>query len=637
MKNVRKIIYLFLITSIGFWILTSINTIQLAYAPPGGTIYVSPKYNNFTIPPKNVGDWFTVNIRIANYSNVAGWQVRLLYNKNVLTTTDKNITYAIDHIFPGGTYPPIPASAGDFNSTHGYAMMTTTTFGAVEYNGADAGLMTVKFKILKAPSKCLLWFEPIDTWIIDTNIEELPEVLKNGYFEIRLPTPPPARIYVNPPKVVDASLTPCNNFNVNISIEDASYVQRFEFNLTFDPTVLHTVSAQLGNFFPTGIVPIILIDNTQGHVSVVATLRPSDTPASGDGTLAVIVLHVEALGTSDLNFNKTTLHDPLDYLLPHTTANGYFNNMLIPKLAVDPSEIADPTLVPPKTFAINITVAEVEDLYYYEFKLGYDANVIVCINLQINNVLGEINYVSQFSIDNIAGIAWVKVDYYEPAVPISTMSPVALVTITFRIRNLGVSILDLYDTALNDSRGAPMNPEVYDGIFTPLTRDVAIIDITPTVNTAYPGGLIKINLTALNKGDITETFDVTVYYEPTNLIGTLTFTNLAPSEQATLTITWNTNGVASNHTYIIWAEALPLPYEKNLTDNTLTDGEITIKIIGDANGDGKVDGMDLLEICKAFNSKPGSPRWNPEADFNYDSKVDGRDVAMLIKHFGKSY
>jgi hypothetical protein len=576
-----------------------------------------------------------MNVRIANYSNVAGWQVKLVYNKNILYTTDKNVSYASDMLFPSGTYPPIPSAVESFNATHNYALMTTTTYGAVEYAGADAGLMTVKFKILKVPSKCLLWLESIDTWMIDTNINELPEVLKDGYFELRLPTPPSANIYVDPPKVVNASLTPSNNFKVNVSIEDASYVQSFEFKLTFDPTVLNAVNAKLGSFFPPAIVPVISIDNTTGYVTVAATLRPSDPYANGDGTLATITFHVESLGACDLIFSKTDLRDPLGYSLPHTTANGYFNNMLVPKLAVDPVEIVDPTLVPPKTFSVNITVSEVEDLYHYEFTLGYDPNILVGVNLQINNIFDEVDYVSQFSIDNVAGIAWVKVDYYEPAVAISTMNPVALVSITFRVRALGISALDLYDTALNDSSGAPMSHEVYDGTFTPLTRDIALLDVIPNVNAAYPGGLIKINVTALNKGDIIETFNVSVYYEPANLIGNLTFTNLASKAQATQTITWNTFGVASNHNYTIWAEADSLPYEKNLTDNTYTDGKIMIKKTGDTNGDGKVDGIDLLAVANAFNSVPKSPRWRPEADFNYDSKIDGRDIAMLIRQFGK--
>jgi len=618
-----------------FGFTSSLHLIPSGKAVPGGTIYVTPKYNNFTSPPTSVGTWFTINVRIANYANVAGWQIKLAYDKSVLYTSDKNITYASDHIFPVGTYPAIPSAVGDLNSTHSYALMTTTTYGAVEYSGTDAGLMTVKFKILKAPSKALLWLEPVDTWIIDENIEELPETLINGYFEIRLPTPPPAKITPEPQKVVNASLTPSNNFTININIKDAQYLQSFQFKLNYNPTALHATSAQLGNFFPPGITPTIQIDNTAGYIKIAASLRLADPPASGNGTLASIKFHVEALGESNLAFSETVLRDPLGYSLPCTTTDGYFNNMLIPKLAVDPPEIADPTLVPPQTFTINITITEIQDLYYYEFKLKYDPNVLVGISLQINSVLNEVNYDPYFSINNTVGMVWVKVEYYAPAVPIGTMAPIALVTLAFRVRDVGISALDLFDTVLKNSEGSPINHETYDGTFIPVIRDVAIIDITPHVSAAYQGHPVKINVTAMNKGNITETFNVNIYYGSSNLIGTLTFTNIAPDEQKTLTITWNTTGVACAN-YAIWAEATPVPYEDNLADNTLTDGMVRIKLVGDINGDGKVDGTDLYIWVLAFNSTPGSPRWNPEADLNRDSKVDGRDIALLIRNFGKA-
>jgi hypothetical protein len=288
------------------------------------------------------------------------------------------------------------------------------------------------------------------------------------------------------------------------------------------------------------------------------------------------------------------------------------------------------------TFKINVTVTEVEDLYDYEFKLGYDPAVIICINVEIHDVFGEINYIPQFSINNIAGTVWVRVDYYPPAVPIATMTPVALVTITFRIRTRGISVLDLYDTELSNTQGGLIDHEVHDGIFAPLIRDVAVTNVVPDVVWAYQGWIVKINVTAMNKGNLSETFTVDVYYEPSNLIGTLTFTNLAPSATETQTVQWNTLPVPYCHNYTIWAQASAVPYEKNLADNTFTDGKVKIRIMGDTNGDGKVDGKDIAVVAAAFNSKPGDLRWNADADFNRDSKVDGRDIAIIARYYGKT-
>jgi hypothetical protein len=59
-------------------------------------------------------------------------------------------------------------------------------------------------------------------------------------------------------------------------------------------------------------------------------------------------------------------------------------------------------------------------------------------------------------------------------------------------------------------------------------------------------------------------------------------------------------------------------------------------IIGDINGDGKVDIQDLILFIKAFGSYPTHPRWNPDADFDSDSKIDIKDLIQLLKNFGKT-
>jgi len=60
-------------------------------------------------------------------------------------------------------------------------------------------------------------------------------------------------------------------------------------------------------------------------------------------------------------------------------------------------------------------------------------------------------------------------------------------------------------------------------------------------------------------------------------------------------------------------------------------------LLGDINGDRKVDGRDIAIVAKAFASYPNHPRWNPRADLNQDNKIDGRDIAIVAKNFGKTY
>jgi len=64
---------------------------------------------------------------------------------------------------------------------------------------------------------------------------------------------------------------------------------------------------------------------------------------------------------------------------------------------------------------------------------------------------------------------------------------------------------------------------------------------------------------------------------------------------------------------------------------------LVITIIGDINGDFKVDIKDLVLVIKHFGSYPSHPKWNPNADVNSDGKVDIKDLVLVIKHFGEHY
>jgi Dockerin type I domain len=55
----------------------------------------------------------------------------------------------------------------------------------------------------------------------------------------------------------------------------------------------------------------------------------------------------------------------------------------------------------------------------------------------------------------------------------------------------------------------------------------------------------------------------------------------------------------------------------------------------DVNQDGKVDMKDISVAIAAFNTSPGSPRYNPNADVNNDSRIDMRDIVQIALNFGK--
>lgn len=56
--------------------------------------------------------------------------------------------------------------------------------------------------------------------------------------------------------------------------------------------------------------------------------------------------------------------------------------------------------------------------------------------------------------------------------------------------------------------------------------------------------------------------------------------------------------------------------------------------LGDVNRDGIIDDADQQLINNAWESTPGSPNWNPDADLNGDGIVDMNDATILAQHFG---
>ncbi len=692
-------------------------------------------------PSITIGTKFNITAYVDVGTNVAAFQVDMKYDATVVNATRAWLPYSdAQYVFFGmSTVKPTPsiyafgeAKIGDTtNPLTGIDFTSTKKLAIVEFKVNGIGATNISTN-------------NIDTYLLDPDVNEI-SVLKGAIRFDNRPPIQPATVYLDPFRVADPTLTPGHTFDVNVKIGNATGLNGFHFSLSYDPSILNVNSATIGSFFPPSVTPTVSIDNINGVLGFGALISPA-APVSGSGTLAIVEFHVVGLGRSDLNLYNMALADQNGESLPlNPIPNnpGSFNNVLLAKLYVDPPSILDPTLKPGSLVNVNITIDDVENMYGYEFKLGFDGTLLTPIGFRVQRVQNEGNFTIQMSMDDVAGVVWVRVDYYSPAKPITTFTPAALVTLTFQVDGYGTSILHLYDTSIVDQSGLPIPHETTDGFIQTVIRDVAIISVVPSSNWAYPGWTVNIVVVAKNKGMMTENFDVNAFYE-NNLIGTIPVVGLAPGANTTLTFAWNTTGVPAG-IYTTRAEATPVPFETNLSDNVLVDGsveirsvyrdvavtnvassrtwaykgwkvnitvtvanlgnvsetfdvnatydgnligtqtvvdllptneisliftwdtssvaygnytlagkativpfefnpannvyvdgKIQIRLMGDLNGDGKVDIKDLAIAAKAFGSYTGSPTYNPDADVNQDGVVDIRDLAIIAKNFGKS-
>lgn len=188
---------------------------------------------------------------------------------------------------------------------------------------------------------------------------------------------------------------------------------------------------------------------------------------------------------------------------------------------------------------------------------------------------------------------------------------------------------------VKDDDGAMVSASIMETI---LNRpDVAVSNVGPSKTILGQGYCLKINVTAVNKGDREETFNVTVYANTTS-IATQTIT-LTVGESANLTFTWNCTGF-NRGINAIRAYAWPLPDETNTVDNNSTDGMVLVTIAGDVTSvtglpDGKVDMRDIYAICLKLFTTPSNHNWDPNCDINGDSIVNMKDIAIAIINFNK--
>jgi hypothetical protein len=175
----------------------------------------------------------------------------------------------------------------------------------------------------------------------------------------------------------------------------------------------------------------------------------------------------------------------------------------------------------------------------------------------------------------------------------------------------------------------------------PGVPDIAVVEVVPYSNWVYQGGTVAINVTVLNQGTAHAEADLTLYYNLTaNQKIAEESLNLGRGEMKTLTFNWTTKGVAYCHNYTLTAVA-DVKSDANYTNNILASTlRVKVRIVGDVNGDGKVDMADISIAARAFGSTPEREEWNVYADvtgpvhLKPDGLINLRDIAMIANNFG---
>lgn len=296
-----------------------------------------------------------------------------------------------------------------------------------------------------------------------------------------------------------------------------------------------------------------------------------------------------------------------------------------------------------QTFMINIKISDVIDLYGWEFKLRWNSTLLDTSNVTEGAFLkggGSTFFVNK--INNTLGYMLVDCTLVRDVPGVSGNG--VLATIEFSVKGQGECVLDLYNTKLVNSLEESITHIAIDGDFfalTPSFHDISVTNITLSKSIIASGSILHIYVTVENLGGFNETFNLNIYADQdiTTIgdeitIKTQTIEDLLLLTSKVIMVGWNTTGLAKEN-YTISSKASIVPNETNTTNNLYVDGTIIVTILGDLNGDGVVDILDIAMVARAYGSYPGHPRWNPNADLDNNSIIDILDIARTARNYGK--
>jgi hypothetical protein len=410
------------------------------------------------------------------------------------------------------------------------------------------------------------------------------------------------RTYVEPPEIIDLTMGPSSTFDVNVTLSNATNVKQCTFNLTYLASVIKWIGIELFRVQSQFPVATLMADGNAGFVWV--NLNYS-SPISTYPFAPIVRMsfHVEAYGISPISLTDTQLLDSAGNPITHSKSDGLFSNIMR-----------------------DVAVVNVAPANYWIYQGWLDD-----VNVTVKN-LGNVSETFTASA------------YYNSVligtVPITNLAPNSETTVTITWNTTGVpeGNYTIEGVASIVPYESNITNNIYvDGIVQVVTiiHDVAITDVIPAKGWVYCGNLLKINVTAANLGNVSESFNVAAYAD-NYTIGTFPIVNLAPNAQITITFVWNTTTCQACHNYTIRGEASLLVNEYNVTNNVYVDGTVKVRLYGDVNGDGKVDGKDIALAALAFGTVPSDARWNPDADINQDGKIDGKDIVFISLNFGRS-
>lgn len=137
---------------------------------------------------------------------------------------------------------------------------------------------------------------------------------------------------LKPLAIIDYSLGPAEEFEVNVTALNVTGLHGFQLRLTYDPSLIECKLVQEGDLLGTDRDTTIL--NFTGDIYASSNLTSPEAVANGNGTLVRLKFHVIGRGETSLHLHDVNLYDPNDVQLSYMSYDGYFNNKFLIDIAM---------------------------------------------------------------------------------------------------------------------------------------------------------------------------------------------------------------------------------------------------------------------------------------------------------------
>jgi len=345
------------------------------------------------------------------------------------------------------------------------------------------------------------------------------------------PYPPPvpveALIYVSPATTEYWTPSYGKTFTVEVKLDNVTDLFSYEFKLYWDTTLLDLVNVQITPPWPNYFVGKNEINEALGRYWLGITAI--GTTFTGNAVLAKLTFKItyDPLYPENkackLDLEDTILTAPFGEIIYHMTKDGTYSIY-----SIQPRIMA--TAFPSKVIAlgdtvkVDISIADVVNLYEFSFKLGYNTTMLDVVSVEVNFLKDP--YLYYYTINEAAGYVLIWAWALSPAPPANGTGVLAFITMKATLASIWpdpalTCSLRLYESQLKTKEGTQLLHTKIDGtyVYQPKPGDLNAdgkVDLIDLRIVAYYYDPAYNRIADLNRDGIVNIIDLSIvasYYE----------------------------------------------------------------------------------------------------------------------------